>query len=1126
MRGNKEMNGFHHRAVALSRAGIRRLLWLGTAIALIATPVALQINVQAAVGSATHFMVVAPATVTAGVPFDISVTAQDSANNTDTGYSGTVHFTSPEATPPPVDSTLTNGVGTFSATLKTQGDWRITATDSVTASITGTTGTITVSSGGADHFVVYAPCTATAGTAFDFTVWAEDAGNNVSTGYSGTVRFTSTETSTSASTTLTNGTGTFSTTLRNTGNQTITATDSATPSVMGASGPIMVVSSTTHYSVSVPATATAGTAFTFTVTAQDSANNTNTGDTALVKFSSTDAAAVLPASSTLTNGVGTFSATLKTAGDQTITATDPPFGSDIFLLSPNGSTSVTPTLGPDGQPVSQGGPCGSGGSVPAGTSGPIVVSSAGANHFAVSAPATATAGAPLDVTVTAQDLFNNAATGYAGTVTFISTDGAATMPASTTLTNGVGIFSATLNTAGNRTITATDTATASVTGTSGNIAVSADNPTHFSVVAPPTATAGTVFNFSVTAQDQFNNTATGYTGTVNFSSSDGTAVLPANSTLTNGSGTFGATLKTAGNQTITATDAGTASISGTSGTIVVSSATTDHFMITAPAAATAGTPFNFTVTAQDVFNNTAAGYVGTVKFVSSDGTAVLPASSTLTNAVGTFSATLKTAGNQTITGTDTVTASITGTSGTIVVSAAALDHLVLAPASATILAGTTQASTATGYDAYGNSKGDVTAQTIFTISPNGPTTGASCTGPACGASRAATYPVTGTDAGKTGIATLTVIAAALDHLVLSPANSSLASGVSQAYTAIGYDVYGNSRGDVTSQTKFTISPNGLTTGASCTANACRATRAGTYLVTGTDTGKTGGAVLTVKSRILFARSTNQDNSQGQDDSQSQDDTQGQGNSQISIMNADGSGLGALTAGGFFDRTPAWSPDMTRVAFASNRSGNLHVYVMNADGTGLTGLTTGSFSDSRPAWSPDGSRIAFSSTRGGRVHIFVMNANGTGITALTTGSSFDNRPAWSPDGSHIAFSSTRAGHVHIYLMNANGSSVAALTSGSFDDSKPAWSPDGRHLAFTSTRSGNAHIYVMNANGSGITAVTSGSSREATPTWSPDGSQIAFSRTGNGGTHIYRMNADGTGVSALTAGTPVDSFPGWS
>src|SRR5262249_35623664 len=192
--------------------------------------------------------------------------------------------------------------------------------------------------------------------------------------------------------------------------------------------------------------------------------------------------------------------------------------------------------------------------------------------------------------------------------------------------------------------------------------------THFAVGAPVSATAGSAFVFTVTALDAGNMVDTTYGGTVHFSATDGQAVLPADTTLSSGQGTFSATLKTAGNQTITATDTGNSSITGTSGPIPVSAAAASHFLVSAPASATAGTAFSFVVFARDPFNNTDSGYVGTVHFTSSDGGAVLPANSMLANGSGAFSATLTTASNQAITATDTVTSSITGTSNSILVS--------------------------------------------------------------------------------------------------------------------------------------------------------------------------------------------------------------------------------------------------------------------------------------------------------------------------------------------------------------------------------------------------------------------------------------------------------------------------
>jgi hypothetical protein len=84
--------------------------------------------------------------------------------------------------------------------------------------------------------------------------------------------------------------------------------------------------------------------------------------------------------------------------------------------------------------------------------------------------------------------------------------------------------------------------------------------THFSVSGPGSSAAGFAFSFTVTALDATNGVVASYSGTVHFTSSDPAAVLPANSTLVSGTGTFSATLTTAGLQTITVTD--TASLLG------------------------------------------------------------------------------------------------------------------------------------------------------------------------------------------------------------------------------------------------------------------------------------------------------------------------------------------------------------------------------------------------------------------------------------------------------------------------------------------------------------------------------------------------------------------------------------
>jgi hypothetical protein len=168
----------------------------------------------------------------------------------------------------------------------------------------------------------------------------------------------------------------------------------------------------------------------------------------------------------------------------------------------------------------------------------------------------------------------------------------------------------------------------------------------------------------VTAIDQFDNIANDYTGTVHFTSSDGAAELPPDATLTNGTGTFSASFKTDGSQTIVATDTQVSAITETSNAIALSAAAANHFTVTAPDNATVDTSVSITVTALDAFNNTVTGYVGTIHFTSSDNAAQLPADTTLTNGLGTFSVTFGTGGHQTITVTDRNDSSIQGVSAT------------------------------------------------------------------------------------------------------------------------------------------------------------------------------------------------------------------------------------------------------------------------------------------------------------------------------------------------------------------------------------------------------------------------------------------------------------------------------
>jgi uncharacterized repeat protein (TIGR03803 family) len=108
-----------------------------------------------------------------------------------------------------------------------------------------------------------------------------------------------------------------------------------------------------------------------------------------------------------------------------------------------------------------------------------------ADQFSVSVPSSCITGSTVSASVTALDSNGNTATSYSGIVHITSSDGASSLPANGTLTSGVGTFSITFNTVGSQTVTATDLAAQSITGTSPSITV---EPTPTPTRAPtPTA---------------------------------------------------------------------------------------------------------------------------------------------------------------------------------------------------------------------------------------------------------------------------------------------------------------------------------------------------------------------------------------------------------------------------------------------------------------------------------------------------------------------------------------------------------------------------------------------------------------------------------------------------------------
>ena len=97
--------------------------------------------------------------------------------------------------------------------------------------------------------------------------------------------------------------------------------------------------------------------------------------------------------------------------------------------------------------------------------------------------------------------------------------------------------------------------------------------------------------------------------------------------------------------------------------------------------------------------------------------------------------------------------------------------------------------------------------------------------------------------------------------------------------------------------------------------------------------------------------------------------------------------------------------VAKIAFASNRDGNSEIYIMNPDGSEQVNLTRHRAHDFSPAWSPTGKQILFASERGGKTtDIYVMDADGSDVRRVFRERVERRHPTWAPDGSEIAFMS--------------------------------------------------------------------------------------------------------------------------
>ena len=217
----------------------------------------------------------------------------------------------------------------------------------------------------------------------------------------------------------------------------------------------------------------------------------------------------------------------------------------------------------------------------------------------------------------------------------------------------------------------------------------------------------------------------------------------------------------------------------------------------------------------------------------------------------------------------------------------------------------------------------------------------------------------------------------------------------------------------------------------------------------------------------------------------------------------------------------FAPDGKRIAYVVTRADmersvyDSDIWIVDLDGSHDIQLTRSKGSDNHPRWSPDGTKLAFLSDRdGGRNAIWLINPAGGEPEKLTSERGAISDFEWSPDGKTMALvmrdpapaeredvrvvgEGTR--YAHLFMLDVASRAVTRVTKGDFDISNISWSPDGASIVADRTPSGlvsdfeKSDIAVISRGGD-IRMLVQRPGADHNAVYSPDGKWIAFQSTG--------------------------------
>jgi serine/threonine protein kinase len=229
--------------------------------------------------------------------------------------------------------------------------------------------------------------------------------------------------------------------------------------------------------------------------------------------------------------------------------------------------------------------------------------------------------------------------------------------------------------------------------------------------------------------------------------------------------------------------------------------------------------------------------------------------------------------------------------------------------------------------------------------------------------------------------------------------------------------------------------------------------------------------------------------------------------------------------------PSWSWDGKRLVFERDDE----IWFCDATGANVHRVdgipVVGHFVvDRTPAFSPDGTRIAYFQSRSNSPlgDFWVVDLRTGKAQRVTQDAAPGGTPVWTSDGKDIIYSSTRGGSRTLWRVPVAGGAPAPVTVGAGEDTDPQISRDGQRLIYTNTRNSFVLKLFDSATGKDRDVMEFRDQKVVYPSFSPDGNRIAFFRIADeGDSHLFIIDRDGKNLTQVTRSRGEQNiFPHWA